>query len=213
MMRSLLVSCALALGLCATAIPARADAVRVFVRHEVADYAAWRKVYDGFQTTQRQMGVTAQSVYQSTDDPDDITVLHDFASEDKAQAFLASDALKSSMQSAGVKGKPQIWITKAAPGASGKPGAVRMFIQHEVADYARWRQVYDQFQKTAVGMGVVASAVYQVSNNPDNIVAYHDFASVDKAKAFATSAELKAAMKSAGVKTLPLIWYATRQAK
>jgi quinol monooxygenase YgiN len=212
-MRSLLISCALAVGLGASALPAHADGVRIFVRHEVADYAMWRKIYDGFETTQRKMGVTAESVYQSTDDPNDITVVHDFASEDKAQAFLASDALKSAMQNAGVKGKPQTWTTKAASKATGKPGAVRMFVQHEVADYARWRQVYDQFQKTAASMGVVSEAVYQVTNNPDNVVAYHDFSSVEKAKAFASSAELKAAMKSAGVKTQPLIWFTTRQAK
>lgn len=57
------------------------------------------------------MGVTSQSVYQSVDDPNDITVVHDFKSELDAKAFVTSDKLKTAMQSSGVKGQPQAWIT------------------------------------------------------------------------------------------------------
>jgi hypothetical protein len=33
--------------------------VRIFVRHDVTDYAAWRKAYNGFDEKRREMGVTA----------------------------------------------------------------------------------------------------------------------------------------------------------
>jgi hypothetical protein len=46
----------------------------MFVRHTVSDYKAWRKVYDDFASTQKAMGVTAEAVYQSADNPNDITV-------------------------------------------------------------------------------------------------------------------------------------------
>ena len=46
----------------------------MFVRHTVSDYKAWRKVYDDFATTQKAMDVTAEAVYQSADNPNDITV-------------------------------------------------------------------------------------------------------------------------------------------
>ena len=36
------------LGLAATLRPADAADVRMYVRHEVSDYAAWRKGYDAF---------------------------------------------------------------------------------------------------------------------------------------------------------------------
>lgn len=94
--------------------PAAAPGVRVFVEHEVADYAAWRKVYNSFASTQRKMGVTFQAVYQSVDNPNDVVVIHDFATAEKAKAFLASEDLKSAMQKAGVKGPPHITITTRA---------------------------------------------------------------------------------------------------
>ncbi len=74
---------------------ARADEVRLFVRHTVADYAAWRQVYDGaaVRALQKQGGVRAQSVWQSADDANDVTVVHDFRSLEAARAFAASPAL------------------------------------------------------------------------------------------------------------------------
>jgi hypothetical protein len=83
----------------------------LFVRHAVANYKAWRKVYDDFAPVQKAKGVTAQAVYQAADNPNDITVTHDFATDEAAHAFANSEELKSAMQNAGVVGAPTIWFT------------------------------------------------------------------------------------------------------
>jgi len=49
--------------------------------------------------------------YQSVDNPNDVTVTHDFHSLEQAKAFAASPELKSAMEKSGVKGAPQIWYT------------------------------------------------------------------------------------------------------
>jgi hypothetical protein len=113
-MRSLFLISVLALGLVATARPADAADVRMFIRHEVTDYPAWRKIYDGFDATRQKLGVTAQAVYRSVDNPNDVTVTHDFRSADEAKTFAASPDLKAAMEKGGVKGTPQIWITTEA---------------------------------------------------------------------------------------------------
>jgi hypothetical protein len=77
-MRFFILISALIFGFAATSTPADASGVRMFIRHEVSDYATWRKTYDGFDATRRKMGVIAQAVYQSTDNPNDITAYHDF---------------------------------------------------------------------------------------------------------------------------------------
>jgi len=100
-MRALLLLGIMILGL-AAAQPAAAANVRLFVRHEVNDYAAWRKAYNEFDKTRRKLGVTAQAVY------------HDFKSVDKAKAFTASPELKAAMEKAGVKSAPQVWFTTRA---------------------------------------------------------------------------------------------------
>jgi quinol monooxygenase YgiN len=83
----------------------------MFVRHEVADFGAWKKAFDSFAPTQKKMGVTFKAVYQSTDNPNDVTVIHDFRSLEKAKEFAASAELKATMEKAGVKSAPQIWYT------------------------------------------------------------------------------------------------------
>jgi hypothetical protein len=88
--------------------------VRLFVRHNVADYGAWRKVYDEFDAERRPMGVTGDAVFQSIDNPNDITAWHDFDTAEAAQAFASSDKLKNAMQQAGVQGEPQIWFVTTA---------------------------------------------------------------------------------------------------
>jgi hypothetical protein len=83
----------------------------MFVRHNVSDYKTWRKAYDDFASFQKANGVRAQAVYQSAHNPNDITVTHDFATLEAAQAFAKRDELKKAMQGAGVVGAPTIWFT------------------------------------------------------------------------------------------------------
>jgi len=72
-------------------------AVRLFVRHPVTDYATWRKAYDAFDSERVPMGVIGDAVYRSVDDPNDVTVYHDFATVEKAKAFAASPRLRDVM--------------------------------------------------------------------------------------------------------------------
>jgi len=86
----------------------------LFVHHKVADFDAWKQVYDGFMPTAKGMGLIAEAVYRAADDANDVTVTHEFATVEAAQAFGASDALHDAMGSAGVVGAPSVWITNKA---------------------------------------------------------------------------------------------------
>ena len=88
--------------------------VRLFVRHNVDDYSAWRRVYGEFEPQHKAMGVTAHAVFQSVDEPNDITVWHDFDSAETARAFTSSEELRDAMQRAGVRGEPQVWFVSPA---------------------------------------------------------------------------------------------------
>ena len=86
--------------------------VRMFARHQVGDYDAWRKVYDAFDRS--SLGVRGHAVYRNVDDPNEITVSHDFDDRATAEAFAGSDDLKAKMAEAGVVSAPNIWITDEA---------------------------------------------------------------------------------------------------
>ena len=110
-LKSLMIAGLMTMPMIGAAGAARAEDVRLFVRHEVTDYGTWRKAFDAFAPMQKKLGVLYKAVYQSTDDPNDVTVIHDFHSLDKAKAFAASPELKAAMEKSGVKGAPQIWYT------------------------------------------------------------------------------------------------------
>jgi hypothetical protein len=86
--------------------------VRLFVRHRVEDYDSWRNVYDNFSAQQQAGGVRGEAVYQSVDDPNDVTVWHDFDDVETARAYLDSPAVIDAIGAAGVLGEPQVWFTE-----------------------------------------------------------------------------------------------------
>ena len=84
--------------------------VSLFVRHSVSDYETWRKVYDEFFETRKQAGVTGEAVYQSVDDPNEITLVLDFETIETARAFPENTKLEAAYQQAGSLGAPAIWF-------------------------------------------------------------------------------------------------------
>ena len=85
--------------------------VRMFARINVADYEAWRRVYDQFYGDRFAMGVLGAAAFQLVDDPNDVTIWHDFETAEVARDFVSSDALRDVMQRAGVQGEPEFWFT------------------------------------------------------------------------------------------------------
>lgn len=73
-----------------------------FVQHHVADYDAWRKVYDGVADLQRAGGVTEEAVYRGAEDPNSVLVTHRFGTADEARAFFQNPELRQAMADAGV---------------------------------------------------------------------------------------------------------------
>jgi heme-degrading monooxygenase HmoA len=83
----------------------------LFVRVTVADYKAWRKIFDEFQPTAAGHGFKSTAVYQTADNPNEVTVMHDFDSVESARTFTQAEDLKDAMQRSGVIGAPTIRIT------------------------------------------------------------------------------------------------------
>jgi len=80
------------------------------VRHNVRDYAAWRKVFDDLGPLRAQHGCTGQRVMRLPDDGTDLFIIHDFPSAQRAAGFAHDPALRAGMDQAGVQGAPQIEI-------------------------------------------------------------------------------------------------------
>ncbi|MDH3746031.1 MAG: cyclase [Acidobacteriota bacterium] len=85
-----------------------------------------------------------------------------------------------------------------------------LFVRHDVANFGTWKQAYDDFDAERKTMGVTGDGVYQADGNPNDVTAYHEFETMEQAKAFAGSERLKEVMTDAGVQGEPAIWFANR---
>lgn len=84
---------------------------------------------------------------------------------------------------------------------------VRFFVRHNVTDYNTWRKTYDDFEPERGPFGVTGHAVFQSLDNLNDVTVWHDFETVEKAKAFASSQRLRDVMQEAGVSSDPEIWF------
>jgi hypothetical protein len=82
----------------------------MFVRHTASDYGNWKRNYDSFAPTRKELGVTGASVLRDPEDPNTIIVTHQFKDMKTALAFAHSDELRTAMGRAGVVGAPTIWF-------------------------------------------------------------------------------------------------------
>jgi quinol monooxygenase YgiN len=73
------------------------------VRHRVADYDAWKTVYDEFAPIQAEHGVRTHQVLRSQESPNDVVITHTFDNVEAAKAFFAMPELKRTMTKAGVE--------------------------------------------------------------------------------------------------------------
>lgn len=79
------------------------------------------------------------------------------------------------------------------------------FVRHRVADYATWRQVYDDFAAVQAASGVVDKAVFRGREDPNELLVMHRFRTLSEAEAFVDSSALHDAMDRAGVQGLPQV--------
>ncbi|MFN8018862.1 MAG: hypothetical protein U0P45_12160 [Acidimicrobiales bacterium] len=86
----------------------------LLVRHNVADYATWRAVYDEVDALRVNHGCTAQRVLQLPDAPHAIIALHEFPTVDQARGFTEDPGLKEAMGRGGVTSPPRIEIFESA---------------------------------------------------------------------------------------------------
>ncbi len=86
--------------------------VRMFIRHSVNDYGAWREGYDAFEEHRPGFKVKGHGVYQLVGNPNDVTVFHDFETAEDAETLASSRELREAMEGAGVQGQPDIWLVE-----------------------------------------------------------------------------------------------------
>jgi hypothetical protein len=74
-----------------------------------------------------------------------------------------------------------------------------MLIRHKVADFKKWKPVYDAHLSARENAGLKQVYLGRNVANPNEVVILFQGADVERAKAFAGSEDLKRVMQEAGV--------------
>lgn len=80
-----------------------------------------------------------------------------------------------------------------------------LVVRHRVDDYAAWRPVYDSLEPLRAQHGCTDARVWRLSDDGNDVLVTHDFASPEQAAAFAGDPDLKAGMGRAGVAGAPQV--------
>ncbi|WP_444946688.1 DUF1330 domain-containing protein [Microbulbifer sp. VTAC004] len=86
--------------------------IYLFMHAEVEDFNRWQEILTDFKPILNQMGATKTSIYQEIGNLNNITVIHEFPSKEKAEAFVNSSELHKARKKAGVIGAPRVWFTE-----------------------------------------------------------------------------------------------------
>ena len=78
-----------------------------------------------------------------------------------------------------------------------------LLVRHKVADFGKWKLQYDAHQSARTAASLRDRLILRGLDNPNEVVLLFEVGDVAKARAFASSADLKAAMQSAGVVDKP----------
>ncbi len=89
-------------------------AAALIVRHRVANFEEWKKVFDDMFETRRSHGWLSAIVYRDATDPNMVTIINRVKDLDGAKRYGAAPGLREAMQKGGVQGAPEIHFVDEA---------------------------------------------------------------------------------------------------
>ena len=82
----------------------------VLIIHEVSDYEAWKRIFDGAASIRREAGERAYQVLKYESDPNKVVHFSSWTSISDARAFFESERLVAIRREAGVRAPEFIYL-------------------------------------------------------------------------------------------------------
>ena len=84
---------------------------------------------------------------------------------------------------------------------------MHMLIRHKVADFAKWKPVYEAHAPSRQKAGLKEEHLLRSTDDPNEVILFFSAEDLDKAKAFTASDDLRQAMQKAGVSDKPDVYF------
>src|SRR5665648_1158009 len=75
----------------------RTKTMNLIVQHTVRDYDAWKPVFDEHQSVRAKYGCRGHTIYRDADKPNDVTIVMDYESRERADEFMRDPSLAAAM--------------------------------------------------------------------------------------------------------------------
>lgn len=96
----------------------------LLLQHTVRDYDAWKPVFDEHEDVRVKYGATGHTIYRDADKPNDVTILMQFESRERAEGLMRDPSLAEAMKRGGVLSEPHAtWLEGGATSSYPKPKA------------------------------------------------------------------------------------------
>lgn len=179
------------------------------IKHKVADYEKWRKVYDAHDSTRTAYGITHYMIGRGIDEPNMIIIMDKMNDVQKAKDFSKLPNLKETMKKGGVIGTPEFTYYDVI---RNEPTPIdqkeRLMVTHRVKDFDAWLKVYDA-EGTAKRMdeGLIDRGMARGIDDPNMVSVVFAITDMKKAKDNINSEAKKKLMKEAGVEGTPQMFF------
>lgn len=87
---------------------------RVIVQHDVRDFDAWKRVFDGHVGSRERAGLVDLYVSYPVDDSTDVHMMFGVTNESALVDYMASAPLRAAMRLSGVVGEPRAYFVRVA---------------------------------------------------------------------------------------------------
>ena len=82
----------------------------IHTHYQVQDFNKWKQLYDATAEVKRRYGWKRYRMFQVVGERTNLVVMDQFDRADQAQAFLASDVWRNTLDQMGVSGTPEVLL-------------------------------------------------------------------------------------------------------
>ncbi len=178
------------------------------INHDVEDWETWKTAFDAHEPTRKENGMDVAALFRTEENKNDVWVVLRTKDHESAKTFASSEDLKTVMKENGVMGEPEFayldnkWLAEDEPEFSSY-----LAIVHEVADYASWKEVFDEMEASRKESGLELRGISVSNDNLNKIWCLFALEDVGMAKEFCGSDKFKQNMEKAQVSEEPRMIY------
>ena len=82
----------------------------LWVRHKVADFSDWKRVFDSHSAAQQAAGLRVERVLRNMDNPNEVFLFFEVEDLEKARGFISSPDAAEGKQQSGVVDDPDVYF-------------------------------------------------------------------------------------------------------